>query len=66
MRSPTFAKKNAENAENAAKNATENAIFLQWCMPPPQTLMFVKMHVDLLTPLLFSRDYGPDSTCKAW
>ena len=69
MRSPGLAKnaeKCRENAGNAAKNAIENAVLLEWCMPP-KTPMFIKTHVDLLTPLLHQcEDYGPGSTCKAW
>ena len=52
--------------ENAAKNAIGNAVLLEWCMPP-KTPMFIKTHVDLLTPSLHQcEDYGPGSTCKPW
>ena len=61
--------KNAEkcegNAENAAKNAIENAVSLER-YKPPKTPRFVKTHVDGLTPSLHQcEDYGPSSTCKA-
>ena len=59
-------KKMQKNAENAAENAIENAALLEWCMPP-KTPMFIKTHVDLLTPSLHQcEDDGPGSTCKVW
>ena len=55
-----------ENARNVAKNAIYNLVLLKWWRPL-ETPMFIKTHVDLLTPSLHQcEDYGPGSTCKVW
>ena len=57
MRSPGLEK----NAEKCGKTV------LLKCYRTPKTPMFIKTHVDLLTPSLHQcEDYGPGSTCKAW
>ena len=62
-------KKNAENYVGKLRKMRQN---MRRKMPfscngvcLPLTPMFVNTHVDLLTPSLFSTDYGPGSTCKA-
>ena len=65
MRSRGLAK-NAGKCGKCGENAAKNAGLLKWCRSP-KTLVFIKMHVYLLTPSLHQReDYGPGSTCKAW
>ena len=51
MRSPGLAKKMREkaekcggNAENAAKNAIENAVLLEWCMPLETPMFHLVLH----------------------
>ena len=60
MRSPGLAKK----TEKCGQKCDRNAVLLEWCMPP-ETPMFVKMYVDLLTPLLHQcEDYAPAQHAK--
>ena len=45
--SPRLAKnagKCGENAENAAKNAIENAVFLEWCLPLETPMFRLVLH----------------------
>ena len=60
-------KTNAPRAHRVVHRAHRAYIsLLEWCMPP-ETPMFIKTRVDLLTPSLHHcEDYGPGSTCKAW
>ena len=47
MRSPGLAKnagKCGENAENTAKNAMENAVLFEWCMPLETPMFHLVLH----------------------
>ena len=43
MRSPGLAK-NAEKCGKCGKNAMENAILLEWCMPPETPMFRLVLH----------------------
>ena len=47
MRLPGLAKKAekcGQNAENAAKNAIENAVWLEWCLPLRTPMFHLVLH----------------------